>query len=355
VVSGFSVSSSSSSTTTTTLEDQLVARAVPLPPCENPAQSLLDSGVCRINGVIPTTTCHRVREHILSSLLHDEQQQLTDFRYIPQTRLRFSEPWPAPLNQRVDLLLPIEDETIGNLLQELASSVVGTTLAQVADQILPSTNNNDETTTTSSLELVEVACLVSYPGATHQVTHADFHRHWPNASKTTTTTQQQQQDRLPSRLVTFLYLQDTPTTAHGPTLFLPGTNNPASHEQFYGNGATTATTTATVHAATLQTGDCAVYDASLLHFGSANSVPDNTRAVFYFGVALGSGSSEPKSRENTMAKSSSQQQLTTLPPIRLVASPQHSEVDNSQLDDDKTMPRSMRFLHPVIRGMTDQN
>ena len=36
-------------------------------------------------------------------------------------------------------------------------------------------------------------------------------------------------------------------------------------------------------------GDMLIYDASVLHWGAANSIPKNDRAIFYFGVSkLGS-------------------------------------------------------------------
>ena len=37
--------------------------------------------------------------------------------------------------------------------------------------------------------------------------------------------------------------------------------------------------------ATLRAGDALLYDASVLHFGGANTVADNERVVFYFGAA----------------------------------------------------------------------
>ena len=37
--------------------------------------------------------------------------------------------------------------------------------------------------------------------------------------------------------------------------------------------------------ATVRAGDVVVYDASVLHFGSANTVAGNDRAVFYFGIS----------------------------------------------------------------------
>ena len=50
--------------------------------------------------------------------------------------------------------------------------------------------------------------------------------------------------------------------------------------------------------ATLGVGDVAIYDASVLHFGSANSVLNNTRVVLYFGVGLKNSPSQDASDDS---------------------------------------------------------
>ena len=133
--------------------------------------------------------------------------------------------------------------------------------------------------------------------------------------------------QMPPRLVTFIYLQDVPTAQHGATIFLPGTANAEAHAKHLGRGgegkqppeevkpevatapmkapallrlkdlpsasayavpppplaAPPASAGAVI--ANLRAGDAVVFDASCLHFGGANSVPDNERVVLYFGFA----------------------------------------------------------------------
>jgi len=124
-------------------------------------------------------------------------------------------------------------------------------------------------------------------------------------------------EQMPPRLVTFIYLQDVPTVEHGATVFLPGTANAADHGRHLcgkedaqsrpgtalamgllrltdilpegrevdaaEKAAEEAAPTAVI--ATLRAGDAVVFDASVLHFGSANTVANNERVVLYFGVA----------------------------------------------------------------------
>jgi len=96
---------------------------------------------------------------------------------------------------------------------------------------------------------------------------------------------------MPPRLVVFVYLQDVPTWKHGPTVFLPGSANAAAHAKVLqstgaiqpgfagGNDASWM--------ATCRAGDAVVYDASVLHYGAANTVAGNDRVVFYFGISRG--------------------------------------------------------------------
>lgn len=130
--------------------------------------------------------------------------------------------------------------------------------------------------------------------------------------------------QMPPRLVTFIYLQGVPTSEHGATVFLPGTANAEAHDKHLGSrGPETSSPKETspqravpkpvgllrlkdvglasspyapppppgpspvpgAVIATLNTGDAVVFDASVLHFGGANSVPDNDRVLLYFGFA----------------------------------------------------------------------
>jgi hypothetical protein len=64
----------------------------------------------------------------------------------------------VPLNAQTDILLPIEDTSVGCILGELIEWQ-GVTLEQAAI-ILPGGNNMKN----NELELVEAACLLSKPG-----------------------------------------------------------------------------------------------------------------------------------------------------------------------------------------------
>ena len=91
---------------------------------------------------------------------------------------------------------------------------------------------------------------------------------------------------LPPRLVTFLYLQDCPTLAHGPTAFLPGTADAEAHLLNEFDEEALVEFHGPAEVATVDAGDAVIYDASVLHFATANVVPKNDRVVFYCSFAL---------------------------------------------------------------------
>lgn len=301
---------------------------------EEAAQQMLQQGVTRLNGVISKEDCHELKKKILA-FRDDNDSTLTDMRNIPNTRIRFSEPIVVPLNQRADVLLPIEDDFINKVLQELIDKLAP--VLETAAAILPNPNGDDvKEQNNIELQLVEAASLVSEYGATDQTLHPDFRR---DATKKET--------RLPPRLVTFLYLQDTPTIDHGPTIFLPTTNNPESHNSFYekqqhnqqqnNNDAVAVvdSSSSLARCATLNTGDVAIYDASVLHFGSANRVPENTRAVFYFGISLLLRDGDAGMLETTEGSSS----MINLDPIVVE-------------QQGTNQGRRTRFVHDSVRGMS---
>ena len=91
---------------------------------------------------------------------------------------------------------------------------------------------------------------------------------------------------MPPRLVTFVYLQDCPTAAHGPTAFLPGSATAEAHlMRAVGDDETLVEAYGPAHIATVNAGDAVTYDASVLHYGTANAVEGNDRMVLYFSVA----------------------------------------------------------------------
>jgi hypothetical protein len=314
------------------VEQKLTEHATPLqasPSKMDAAAQMTSSGVCRLNNVLPKSTCSELRDYVLDLRRQENQnpQQILEFqdlRNIPGTRVRYSEPVFVNLNKRTDILLPIEDTLVSHVLQELAQQL-GSVLEECAE-LLPGPKTRNDVTGMLELELVEAACLISDPGSTHQTLHSDFQRDVPNV-----------ENRLPPRLVTFLYLQDTPTVDHGPTMFLPHTNTLQSsgiRKRLLNQEEDPKNFPA--KCATLCAGDVAIYDASVLHFGSANSVPENTRAVFYFGVGL-KGAAEAVS---SLSTSSSSFTFENLHPISMVTAPSSS----SEGDE-------MRFSHTSIQGM----
>jgi ectoine hydroxylase-related dioxygenase (phytanoyl-CoA dioxygenase family) len=165
------------------------------------------------------------------------------------------------------------------------------------------TDHRGQTQTAEQLdriELVECGALIARPGATHQAVHADYRRNnvlitkhaeggRADEARPSSANGAPERPPMPPRIVVFVYLQDVTSYAHGPTVFLPGTANAAAHEKVLdGSGAVRAGSLEDrppEWMATARAGDAVVYDASVLHFGAANRVKGNERAVFYFGVS----------------------------------------------------------------------
>ena len=286
---GFPWTKSSASATTSSsfaIEDALVEQAIPIPAAQSKQEAtshLMDAGVCRLNGALSHDDCDRIRDFVVSSLEQPPPPSSASAipqASIPDTRLNCGvDPILLPLNHRTDMLLPLQDHLVEETLQKLIAEL-GPIYNQAVPELLSTTTAQQSQSHQSQREedgkihLLEAASLISECGATHQQMHADFRRDLAH-----------QASRLPPRIVTFLYLQDCPTKDHGPTMFLPQTNTPEAHELHQTQHQIPADTIPM--AALLSKGDVAIYDASVLHFGSANKVPENTRAVLYFGVGYG--------------------------------------------------------------------
>jgi hypothetical protein len=264
-----------------------------------------------------------------------------DKKYVPGTRLRFGEPIDISFggNSRHDLLLPLTNPDWPELQPVLKSAVrqLQPLLVDAVERMLPRlygstaapTRDEDHDNNNNHLEIVELGSLINRPGSVHQNFHGDYRRfHQPpspasggedDATTCNTNTvidaeplanTQARRGKLPPRLVMFVALQDIPTKEHGATGFVTGTNTAQAHAYVYeGQGigvnddsdlqAVAAATTArqsilsvslttargVVAASQFQCGDILVYDASVLHWGGANSVLNNDRAILYFGVA----------------------------------------------------------------------
>jgi hypothetical protein len=267
--------------------------------------------------------------------------------YVPGTRLRFRQAMDLAFggDARHDLLLPLETWPELTRVIQSALGPLEPLLQSAAHALLPRLYGSSSSLSSSSssdpVELVELASLVVRPGSTHQPFHGDFRRfvvavddHNNNegteAAAATATNHSsppaksdnknnddddnnnndeepqehtlQRQGKLPPRLVTFVALQNVPTQQHGATAFVTGTHTGAAHALVYHDKlgehyllqnpqARTELVENPMSTHGVRTtqgfvqGEVLVYDASVLHWGSTNSVPDNHRVMLYFGVS----------------------------------------------------------------------
>jgi len=293
-------------------QDRLLQNSQPLEPTflDDALTTLERDGVVRIQTQVPPALCTNLRQRIMDEIksgdsnwnVNSASSPEEDKKFIPGTRLRFSLPMDLAFagDARHDLLLPLTNNLEWSQLTPVLQSVVGQLLpfyCQSVERMLPRFSHDSNA---ENIELVELASLVSRPGNSHQPLHGDYRR-FHDALLDSMEPQehtQQRRGKLPPRLVTFVALQDVPSIQHGATGFLTGTHNVQAHQWMYegdqnenedlllnqlSNGVRTASG--------FQCGDILVYDASVLHWGGANSVPNNDRTMLYFGVAR-SGAAE---------------------------------------------------------------
>ena len=368
---------------TTTLElwqDELLLSAKALVPTHtSEASKVLErDGVVRLQDCrVDPSSCKALRDQILKEInTKKNSDQISDKRYVPGTRLRLQQPIDLAFSGDVrhDLLLPIHNHNFHKLypiltsivtqLEPLLSSSTESLLPRLHDsakQIEKATIINDSIQRTSSSlspEVVEVASLVVKCGSRHQEIHGDYRRFnnqisndgnndVVNSSIGEQTPEpvehtKARMGKLPPRLVTFIVLQDIPTTEHGATGFFTGTHTAKSHNVVYGNEVGSfghESNVATLHGhmskaeqikviaarqklldkstngvrttCGFKTGDILVYDASVLHWGGANSVPNNDRAILYFGVA------RPGAAQILSGEDSEMKGFTAVPPVTL--------------------------------------
>ena len=288
-------------TPVTAWQQELVDGARPLEPTplSEAASELCRRGVVRINGVVDPKLCTSMKNKVKLVLSGEAWSKEPDKHYIPGTRIRFREAIDVGFaDKRHDLLLPLLDPKVKRLLREAIASLEPT-LNAASKQLLPQLWKTVSRCREGPLEMVELAALLSRPGSTHQNAHGDYRRFGPGDDAGPEQLAARQ-GKLPPRLVVFVALQDVPTAEHGATVFLPGTNTGHAHSILYEGpdldggpealaarrGIISQTQGGTALVATLRCGDVLIYDASILHWGGANKVPGNDRAVLYFGCAL---------------------------------------------------------------------
>ena len=256
------------------LEEKLLQNAVTLPTSytkEEAAEQLLSNGVCRISGLLRPDDCDVLGDYVNQMLQVTTSSSSPISRpklpsRIPDTRLNCeSEPVLLPLHPRTVMLLPLQNNLVQAALQYLISRL-GPIFEHVVPQLLPPSKNPHN----SNVQLLEAACEVFAPAGVHQQLHASFSRD-PSCSSP-----------VPPRIAAFVYLQDTPNKQHGPTVFVPRSNTKEAHQHF----KTQTFPAQDAVAAILNKGDVVLYDASLLHFNSANR-NGHDRGVLYFSAGYG--------------------------------------------------------------------
>jgi hypothetical protein len=361
LISGFSTTKSSTGASSSIKEDvpycweaELLENAQPLSPAPPSLSASLEvlkrDGVVRLNSEafrVDENLCATLRDRILAEI---EKPNSFDSKpgdnyvdkYVPGTRLRPGEramDLAFGGDARHDLLLPLNDENFSEVrpVLESAARQLEPLLLAAAEELLPrlhgsyksSKENADENqirvdSSSSELqrhdlsaEVVEVASLIVRQGSGHQNVHGDYRRFTGgnDCPKEEPLSHTEARDgKMPPRIVTFVALQDIPSDEHGATGFITGTHNSRSHGLIYGESATIdnenglaqarqdvlqSSTRGVRTSRGFRRGEMLIYDASVLHWGGANLVPKNDRAILYFGVsrlnsAAQLGQSQPK-------------------------------------------------------------
>ena len=276
-------------------------------------------GVVRLNPTffrVDEKLCAALRDRLLSEInspFNDKGDQV-DKTYVPGTRIR---PGRGAIDlafggdARHDVLLPLNDENFSELrpVLESAARQLEPLLLEAADEILPRLHGRSDACENdlSDVELVEVGSLVVRQGSGHQGIHGDYRRFHEENNNIRGSQREEsfantkaRSGKLPPRLVTFVALQDIPTKEHGATGFVTGTHTSYAHEIIYGESdnkdddelvtkarkmVLQSSTSGVRTSSGIRRGEMLIYDASVLHWGGANSIPNNDRALLYFGIS----------------------------------------------------------------------
>ena len=246
--------------------------------------------------------------------------------YVPGTRLR---PGKGVMDltfggdARHDVLLPLKDDDFPQVRPVLESAVrqLQPLLSVAVEEILPHLHGTSSTYVNSSsglyhhrrrvhddntlaVELVEVGSLLVRQGSLHQSVHGDYRRFTEenddSRKEEPFNVTKAREGKLPPRMVTFVALQDIPSDEHGSTGFITGTHNSQAHGLLYRESVTIrddkdrdqarqrilqSSTSGVRTTRGFRRGEMLIYDASVLHWGGANSIENNDRAIFYFGLS----------------------------------------------------------------------
>ena len=212
------------------------------------AKVLKAQGVVRIDNVLPGDLADRLREYVV-------ELRATSTAEVASGQAKSIDRFADVLlkENRCDLKIPLGPPVVMEALENVfVRSAVGSSVDALLGR---------------KASLYELACLISDPGSNRQVVHPD-NPYLPGRDK-------------PTLLTCFIALQDV-TLEMGPTVWIPQTHTEAMHQRF-GDTSTKDDLLSTQPAVLglLTKGSCAIFDSRLLHCGSANSHPDQSRALFY--------------------------------------------------------------------------
>jgi len=212
---------------------------------------LAEDGVVRINGALSLNACVSLREHVLKQVeitasMYSAATSPSDFAIEDYYGIEPCRPF------RTDLLLSMAAPSVERALQELFHAKAG----KLRDLY--------ESLVTKDGILYEMASVVTSKGSHRQCFHPDV----PYQS-------------IAPLFVVFVALQDV-TSAMGPTTFVRSGHTDAANAFFRRKGEELDSflREANAYEACLKCGDLVIFDARVLHCGSANVEAD--RALFNF-------------------------------------------------------------------------
>ncbi len=226
------------------------------------AAQFREQGMLRVNGVVGSATCERLRAEVDAAL--------QDARSV--------QGGAEPVERRWDVFLPLDESVLGILSETIAP------LRPLLAQLF-----------TPDAALCELSALITDAGSPRQGLHFDTGME-PGA---------------PLLMTCFVALQDIAQDMGG-TLMLPRTATSAAHQQLshaceesMGDMVGPTTTVGSLPAlpvvrCAIKAGDVVCMDSRLLHCGGANKSAGQRRRLFYFTIHDGGGKPLPRGASYSM-------------------------------------------------------
>eukprot|EP00658_Telonema_sp_P-2_P060486 TRINITY_DN49397_c0_g1_i1.p1 TRINITY_DN49397_c0_g1~~TRINITY_DN49397_c0_g1_i1.p1 ORF type:complete len:349 (-),score=88.12 TRINITY_DN49397_c0_g1_i1:341-1387(-) len=214
--------------------------------------TLREKGCVRLNQVLSESSCDELLAAV-EAQLHAKTSTLAEDELIPASGFGTV----LVRNNRYDMYIPHEGVYAHALDQMLGAGNSHPILGDFFRELF-------EGKDLSKAVVRELSTLIADPGAPRQPLHPDVHFH-----------------PYPQLYSCFVALQDVDESM-GPTVFLPGTHNELDHATFNGPELKKAEflKNQEYRSSLLKKGDCAIFEARLLHCGSANE-SDKRRTMFY--------------------------------------------------------------------------